>query len=231
VQDIQVVSWNIRKCRGLDGRRDPGRIARALAGFGSDIVALQEADHRLGKRPAALPEWLIDAETDLRVVDARQFDGSIGWHGNAVLIGPRVICDQIHALHLPGIEPRGALVADLSVETQKLRIVATHLGLLRRSRNAQLVAIRTHLATLAPCPTVIIGDFNEWSARRGFEALPGYSVHSPGRTFHSARPVAPLDRLALSAELRLTDAKVLRNEITRVASDHLPIWAGIALGD
>jgi endonuclease/exonuclease/phosphatase family metal-dependent hydrolase len=56
---IRLASWNIRKCVGLDRRRDPHRVARVLAGIGADVVALQEADRRLGKRPAALPAALV----------------------------------------------------------------------------------------------------------------------------------------------------------------------------
>ena len=225
MDEIGVASWNIRKCRGLDGRRDPGRIAKVLNEIGADVVALQEADHRLGRRPAALPERLIRDETDYRVIDARQFDGSIGWHGNALLIGPRVRCDSIEAISLPGFEPRGALFADLRVAGVAFRLVGTHLGLLRRSRQQQQAAILARLENLAPLPAVVVGDFNEWSARGGFEALRGFDVHSPGRTFHAARPVAALDRIALGRGLRLLSADVYRTKATRVASDHLPIRA------
>ena len=56
-----------------------------------------------------------------------------------------------------------------------------------------------------------------------------FEVHSPGQSFHAARPVAALDRIALSSGLRLHDGGVLENEISKRASDHLPIWADIAL--
>ena len=44
-------------------------------------------------------------------------------------------------LALPGAEPRGALVVDLDLPAGPLRIVAAHLGLLRRSRRWQVRSI------------------------------------------------------------------------------------------
>lgn len=39
---LRVVTWNVYRCRGLDGRTRPQRIARVLQRIGADVVALQE---------------------------------------------------------------------------------------------------------------------------------------------------------------------------------------------
>ena len=39
---IRVASYNIHKCRGLDRRTDPERIAKIIAELDADVVALQE---------------------------------------------------------------------------------------------------------------------------------------------------------------------------------------------
>ncbi|MGB0968912.1 MAG: endonuclease/exonuclease/phosphatase family protein, partial [Halocynthiibacter sp.] len=52
---LRIASYNIRKCIGLDRRRDPHRTAGVIQALRADIVLLQEADKRLGARPAALP--------------------------------------------------------------------------------------------------------------------------------------------------------------------------------
>ena len=49
---IRLVSYNNRKARGLDQQFDPVRILSVINGLGADVIALQEADHRLGDRPA-----------------------------------------------------------------------------------------------------------------------------------------------------------------------------------
>lgn len=222
--ELRIATWNIRKCVGLDRRRDPHRVASVIAGLDADIVAIQEADKRLGHRPAALTSDLVKSETGLVVADAGGHEPSIGWHGNALLLRRGFSILDRHSLHLPGFEPRGALILDVSGESSRLRVVGVHLGLLRGSRRAQLAAIRSHLDLLPAMPTVVMGDFNEWSNSTGLEPLVGFEVHAPGRSYHAARPVAALDRIAIDDNIRIIDAGVVETRQTRVASDHLPIW-------
>ncbi len=227
--DFRLATWNIRKCIGLDRRRDPFRITQVLAEFKADIVALQEVDKRLGRRPAALPPEMLLRETGLIPVATESHDDSLGWHGNAVLLSAEFRAEAIHGMDLPGIEPRGALIVDVAGRGTHLRVVAVHLGLLGWARQAQLAAIRRRLDAMPPRPTVILGDFNEWSHRRTHPGLAGYEVHAPGPSYHSARPVAALDRVALGHGLSMRRSSVVATDLTRVASDHLPVRADIHL--
>ncbi|MFA5580943.1 MAG: endonuclease/exonuclease/phosphatase family protein [Paracoccaceae bacterium] len=220
----RVASYNLRKCRGTDGLRAPGRIIDVVNGIGADVIALQEADMRLGPRPAALPAPMIDAYSDYTAVQIATSPVSLGWHGNAVLVRKGVMVEGTHRIDLPGLEPRGAVAVDLA----GIRLVGVHLGLLRNSRQLQLARIRSFLAGLDDRPTVILGDFNEWSRNRGLEALEqGFTTYAPGRSFHASRPVAALDRVALGDGFQLYDAGVIETPLARRASDHLPIWADL----
>ncbi len=58
---ITLASYNMHKAVGLDGRRDPHRILRVLQEIDADIVALQEADKRMGGRGSTVPHELIDS--------------------------------------------------------------------------------------------------------------------------------------------------------------------------
>ncbi|NNE89868.1 MAG: metal-dependent hydrolase [Silicimonas sp.] len=225
-QTVRLATWNIRKCVGLDRRRDPHRVARTIAELEADVVVLQEADKRLGSRPAALTRDIVETETDMLPADAGGHEASIGFHGNAVLLAPGLGVKTRHSVHLPGVEPRGALILDIEGKIS-MRVVAVHLGLMRSSRRAQLATIRERLTALPDRPTVVLGDFNEWSERRGLEPLTGFDVHAPGRSFHAARPIAALDRIAINDTFELRDAAVVENARTRVASDHLPVWADL----
>lgn len=226
---LRLASYNIRKCIGLDRRRRPDRIAQVITGLGADIVALQEADRRLGARPAALTPADL-ADSGLQALPVAQNSCSLGWHGNAILVRPGLTLIDLHRIDLPGLEPRGAVIADLTGPATPLRIVATHLGLTRRHRRQQLDHLIRQLGSLSNMPTVILGDFNEWAPARGLEPLVGgYTVLSPGRSFHAARPIAALDRIAHCERLVLSDAGVVECPLSTRASDHLPIWADLKM--
>lgn len=227
---LRVASYNIRKCIGIDRRRDPRRTLGVIGGVGADIVALQEADRRLGRRRSALPAELIEAETGLAPATVSLNEVSLGWHGNAVLLRADAEVTAVDRIELPSLEPRGAVLVEARIEGQALRVVATHLGLMRRDRQRQLEAISRALSGLAPMATVILGDFNEWSDATGFEPIEaGFEVHSPGHSFHSRRPMAALDRIATSPGLRLEEAGVHERGAAPRASDHLPVWADLSL--
>ncbi|MCR9170675.1 MAG: endonuclease/exonuclease/phosphatase family protein [Rhodobacteraceae bacterium] len=223
---MRIASYNIRKAVGLDWRRDPMRIIRVLADLDADVVALQEADKRLGVRPAVLPEDALFDQTGLRVLSVTNGPSS-GWHGNALLVRDGWRVGATERLSLPGIEPRGAVLADLEGPTGTMTLVGTHLGLRRGCRQLQLAHLLEELSQRSP-RAVIAGDFNEWSPRIGFDILEhAFDVITPGRSFHASRPVAPLDRFAVGRGLTMTGAGVFEHGEARRASDHLPIWMDV----
>ncbi len=222
---LRLASYNIRAGLGSDLRRNPLRVLSAIAAFKADIVALQEADFRTGKRPSALPRDLIEGHTGLRPLPVADNDVSLGWHGIALLARPDLVASAVHRYPLPGLEPRGAIAVDLA----HLRVVGVHLGLLRHSRRRQLDHIREELDALPEKPTVILGDFNEWSRKVGLGRLARrYTILTPGRTFPSTLPMGALDRVAHCDRLDVRMLDVPRKSKGRHASDHLPILAEVS---
>ena len=211
---MRLVSWNVRKAVGLDWRRDPSRVLAVLEALAPDVVLLQEADRRLGPRPAALPQTLVE-RSGFQVVDAAP-GPSIGHHGNAVLLRGGVRALRHRPIDLPGLEPRGALAVEVETPRGPLWVCGAHLGLRRRDRRAQMRAL---LAAL-PDRAVVGGDWNEWSRDPAVLGIaPPWRMVVPGPSFHAARPVMALDRFAARG-LRLHGARV---EGGRRASDHLPV--------
>lgn len=224
--ELKIASYNVRKAVGQDRRRDPARILHVLNQIDADVVALQEADRRLGVRPTAIPRPLIERETDYAVADLARNDVSLGWHGNAVLVRRGIEVAATEHIELPGLEPRGAVFAQIG----NVSIVGTHLGFLRSWRHKQMNAILRHVGRNAST-TVIAGDFNEWSDIRGCEPWEhDFTIVYPGRSFPTPRPVAALDGIAHGSAISISDHGVMRSGAARVASDHLPIWATIRIG-
>ena len=221
---VRLASWNIRAGLGTDLRRDPGRVLDVIVQLGADVVVLQEADFRMGARPSALPREGIMERTGLEPLPIGVNAVSIGWHGNAILARPDWRLQGLERLALPGLEPRGAVIADLE-GPGALRLVAVHLGLLRTSRRKQLDAIREAVLRHPPRPTVILGDFNEYSQRVGLGRLVrNFRLMEPAATFPSRLPVMALDRMAHSHDITLEPLAVTRVKGVQ-ASDHLPLLA------
>lgn len=226
---LRLASYNIRKALGTDGRRDPGRILDVVNGLDADIVALQEADRRFGGRPAALDPRLIARTTDFQIAAVAGSAISLGFHGNALLVRRGLRITSAERIVLPGLEPRGAVLARIVAGPARLTVAGAHLGLLRAWRARQAAAIAGRLAA-ETAPTALLGDFNEWARVGGLAPLrPAHRIVAPGASFHAGNPVARLDRLALGAGLTLHAAGVADTPLARLASDHLPVWADVTL--
>jgi endonuclease/exonuclease/phosphatase family metal-dependent hydrolase len=225
-----IASYNIRKAIASDRRRRPERILEVLHELGADIIALQEADRRFGSRHSAIPPHMLAEHSPYRVVPLDTRAGSIGWHGNALLVRDSVTILRHMPLLLPALEPRGAVLADLRVGGRDIRVVGMHLDLSGLWRRRQARAVLAHIAQqTTQLPTILMGDLNEWSAASG--CLRDFGLHfraiETGPTFHARRPVARLDRIFVGQGISVREAGVHRSLTAQTASDHLPIWTRI----
>ena len=230
---VTVASYNIRKCIGLDRRRDPERTLGVLRELDATVIAIQEADRRFGARASAIPPLMLRDYSDYRAVQLDTRPDSIGWHGNALLVREHVRVLDAQPIPLPTLEPRGAVYADLDLGgNQRLRVVGMHLDLSGIRRRQQVRAVLHRLDQCAePMPTVLMGDLNEWSPTGGClrEFADGYTALAPGRSFHARRPVAQLDRIIVSDGIAVDGCGVHHSAGASRASDHLPVWAHLRL--
>ena len=247
---ITLASYNMHKAVGLDGKRDPHRVLKVLQEIDADIVALQEADKRIGGRGSTVPHELIDSHglykaVHLGVRHKRMFDRArkhadrllkvdtrnIGWHGNAILVKRHIGVIDTAALDLPTLEPRGAVMAELLIGDRPLRVVGMHLDLSGLWRKRQMRAILEAIAARRQTmPTVLMGDTNEWRTAAGClnELDSDFHIAPTGPSFHARHPVAQLDRIIVDKNLSIEAAGVHMSAAARRASDHLPIWARVS---
>jgi endonuclease/exonuclease/phosphatase family metal-dependent hydrolase len=235
--ELTFASYNIHKAVGLDRRRDPDRILAILCEIDADIVALQETDRRFGLREAVLPRHAIASRTPYQLVPLALTADSMGWHGNALLVRQGIDVIAAERIALPTLEPRGAVCAELRVAGRLLRIAGMHLDLSGLRRRRQLRAVIAHLGQAGPergdhrVPTVLMGDFNEWSARGGslHEFGRAWQVLAPGRSFPARRPLAQLDRIVVSRGWEVLAVGVHHSLLSARGSDHLPVYARLGL--
>jgi len=248
---ITVASYNMRKAIGLDRRRDPQRILDVLHQIDADVVALQEADKRFGGRGSAVPHELIDTHgiykpVHLGVSHKRPLEKArkhaeklfkvstrnIGWHGNALLVKRHIGVLDCAALELPMLEPRGAVMAELLIGDQAIRVIGMHLDLSGLWRRRQIRCILDAIASRRQqMPTVLMGDTNEWRTAAGClkDLEPDFHVAPTGLSFHARHPIAALDRIIVHKDLNIEAAGVHASAAARRASDHLPVWARLSV--
>jgi endonuclease/exonuclease/phosphatase family metal-dependent hydrolase len=230
---VLIASYNIRKAIASDRRRRPERILEVLNEIDADIVILQEADRRFGSRTSAIPAHMFAEFGPYRPVTLATHAGGIGWHGNAILVREgRVEVERVCPLVLPALEPRGAVLADLKLREGRLRVVGMHLDLSGLVRRRQARAILDHVASQpVRLPLLMAGDLNEWRIGQG--CLRDFGQHHRsvplGPSFHARRPVGRLDRMFVSADVRVERSGVHHSLLTRTASDHLPVWVKVAI--
>ncbi|NKX15836.1 endonuclease/exonuclease/phosphatase family protein [Ochrobactrum pseudogrignonense] len=230
--DIVIASYNVHKCIGVDKIFDPQRTADVISEIDADVIALQEADKRFGERSGLLDLGLLERRHGLVPVPITStMPKGHGWHGNVLLFREGVV-RNVRQLALP-VEPRGALVADLQFASGPLRVIAAHLGLLKRSREQQAESILSALQEADTLPTLLIGDLNEWriGKRSSLASLmPVFNhVSTAVPSFPSRFPVFALDRVLGTPHNLVTAVEVHNTPLARMASDHLPIKAHLDL--
>lgn len=228
-RELVVSTYNVQKGFGTDFRRDPRRTQRVIAELGADLLAVQEGDRRFGSRAGVLDLDRLAEETGLRAVPVPKKLGhrAHGWHGN-LLFARAAEVEDVRLLSLPGLEPRGALVADLRLPGQdSLRVIAAHLALLPRDRRRQAEVLLQEVAEDGR-PTLLIGDLNDW--RHGPESalaalMTRFGTPGAAPSYPAPRPRGALDRIYASPHFGLVSAGAHVSPLSRKASDHLPVVA------
>ncbi|MDE1156710.1 MAG: endonuclease/exonuclease/phosphatase family protein [Neorhizobium sp.] len=225
---MMIASYNVHKCVGVDRRFDPARTSQVIREIGADVIALQEADSRYGERRGLLDLAWMERETGLFPVPVSGVAKAHGWHGNVVFFREGLVRD-VHQVKLPGLEPRGALITELELtDGSVLRVIAAHLGLLNHSRHQQTRMIIDILRSRDECPTVLMGDLNEWRLgdRSALNTLAGvFGLPAAVASFPSRLPVLALDRIMANRPGLIDRVEAHDTPLARMASDHLPIKA------
>ncbi|WP_439271126.1 endonuclease/exonuclease/phosphatase family protein [Pseudochrobactrum sp. HB0163] len=231
--DTVIASYNVHKCIGIDKKFNPDRTAQVIAELNADIVAIQEADKRFGERSGLLNLQELERNCGLLPVPIQTMSPSgHGWHGNLLLIRQGLV-RNIHQVNLPGVEPRGAVIADIDLDEGPLRVIAAHFGLLKHSRSRQAETLLSMVREDKERPTILIGDLNEWRVGKGSSLATLQPVFNLAAgavpSFPSRFPVLALDRILSHPQKLVTSVEVHNTPLSRIASDHLPIKAHLNL--
>jgi endonuclease/exonuclease/phosphatase family metal-dependent hydrolase len=235
--DLRVVTYNIHRCRGLDRRVRPERIAALLATIDADVVALQEVIGPGLEAPGHAEEigaalgmgWIMASTRELR---RHQF-------GNVVLSRYPIREHARIDLSWKTCEPRCAQRIEIDLgDVPPLHVFNVHLGtaLLERRYQAPRVADWI-LDRRVHGPKIVLGDFNEWG--RGLvadilaERLKSVDLYphlKRRRTYPGFFPLLHLDHIYFDGNVEIRRVELPRSRLALVASDHLPLVADIRVG-
>ena len=242
--ELRLMTYNVHGCAGMDGRVSPRRVARVIRGLMPDVVALQEVDFGRRRSRAEDQASIIARELGMQAVFCPTITRGEEHYGHALLSRhPVEIVKRARLPHDPTSwwqEPRSAIWVRVDVSGQIVNVITTHLGLGPYERVLQvreLLGPEWIGGIPASEPVIICGDFNalpgsapyKLAAAKLRDVQSPVGGHRPLATFSSMQPLVRLDHILVSSQFERKRALVVRNDLTRVASDHLPLVADLQI--
>jgi endonuclease/exonuclease/phosphatase family metal-dependent hydrolase len=232
---LRVATYNIHRCRGLDGRTNPARIASVIRAINPDVIALQEV---IGAGPNSTGHaeelgallgmgWVMAPTRHLR--------GSL--FGNVVLSRHPILHHTHYDLSWKTCEPRCCQRVEVALGDDTLHLYNVHLGtaiLERRYQAGRLGSIVQDRRV--GVPKLVLGDFNEWM--RGLatqmlsERLESIDLRTHlrrRRTYPGVFPVLHLDHIYYEGTVEVVALELPRTRLSLMASDHLPLVAELTI--
>lgn len=233
---IRVATYNVHRCRGMDARTLPQRIASVIAGLDADVVALQEVVGASQNRPGQAAELGAALGMGWVMAPTRHLRGAL--FGNVVLTRLPVKHHAQHDLSWKTCEPRGVQRVDVALDDHHvLHVYNAHLGTSLGERRVQADALATLVHdNRAHGPSVVLGDFNEWarglatdilSAR--LESIDLTRFLRRKRTYPGLFPLLHLDHIYYKGKIEVTHVELVRTRQALMASDHLPLVADLRI--
>ncbi len=244
---LRLLTYNVRHCRGLDGRVRPERIAQVIAEHEADVVALQELDvgrARSGHvhQPRRIAEHLrMEAHfCAAHVVGDERY-------GHAIL--SRHPSRLVSSAGLPtstprrrGVERRAAIWVRIHPgDGVAVEVIGVHLGLGAAERREQMRALTTDQWLSHPECTgarIVLGDFNTRPTSPVFAPMAAVlrdarriAGRRVGRaTWPSFAPFLSIDHVLVDEGIEVLEHRVAGGRRAVVASDHRPVVVDVALG-
>ena len=221
-QPLQIMSYNVRHCAGMDLVVDYDRTANVITQQQPDVVALQELDSMTGRSGHHDQLGELASRTGYHPVfgAAIEFDG--GQYGVGILTRETPLNKK--CIPLPGEEPRVLLV----VELEDYVIACTHLDLDEAQRLASVPLIVDE-AQRWQKPFLLAGDWNDVPGSELLEAMTQYFTVLSGKeaTYPADEPTECIDYIAaFNGRAEAIESHVIDEP---AASDHRPLVVWVRL--
>jgi endonuclease/exonuclease/phosphatase family metal-dependent hydrolase len=223
---LRVVSYNIDSWVG-----DSAALTASVRSLAPDVLMLQQVLSWQDPRT-----WFLDLAGRFGMAYAF---GGLSAFGNAVLTSTTV---TVHGwrvvrypLAWPRDSPRAAVVVSCSIGGVRMVAAGSHLSTDAAIRSRQAAILKQTL-NAAGAPVVAGVDVNDTSTSVAWRTLADGLVDAAEATgqadiptFPTRAPARRIDAIFVHPSLPVSDYRVVDTPQTRVASDHFPLYADVAL--
>ena len=220
---LQIMSYNVRHCAGMDMVLDYDRTAAVISKQQPDVVALQELDSMTGRSGHRYQLGELAERTQYHPIFGSAIDYDGGKYGVGILSRESPL--SVKCIPLPGEEPRVLLV----VELQNFVLACTHLDLEEEQRLASVPLILEE-AQHWQKPFLLAGDWNDTPDSELLQKMMKHFtiLSSNEPTFPADEPQERIDYVAsFKAHQAVTLESFVMDEPE--ASDHRPLVVRLQL--
>jgi endonuclease/exonuclease/phosphatase family metal-dependent hydrolase len=245
-RSISLITYNIHKGFGVGAVRFLlPKMREAISALSPDFVFLQEVQGEHRKRQKRIDNWPASTQCEYIAENiwphyayAKNAVYQSGHHGNAIL--SKYEFNRIDNLNLANIRraSRGILHAQLALDDINIHLLCVHLGLFKRERAEQSMALMRRIQEVVPHhePLLMAGDFNDWrnviskplaeylNVEEAFISVEGQHA----RSYPAIRPALCVDRVYFRG-MRVQEVACLQGKPWRMLSDHLPLYGRFEL--
>jgi len=271
---LRILTYNIHKAIGNDGKYSLDRIIEILKKSQADILCLQEVDY-------LVPRSNHD-DLALKIAESLGYHYELGLnvylkkgaYGNAIFSRFPIVHSENLNLTWTIKKRRGCLMAKIiapadflksdlmynefkekarkskkyqkDFSIQEIGILNLHLGLANFERIWQVEQIlnSAFIQMMQNYPIIIAGDTNDrlekvdevFKKKDFYDTTFLFSLRNSARKSHfytfpsySIQPLIRIDKIFINNYWELFDHKVIKDKLTRVASDHFPVYADLKL--
>ena len=221
-RQLQVMSYNVRHCAGMDLVVDYDRTASVIVQQQPDVVALQELDSMTGRSGHRDQLDELASRTGYHPIFGAAIDFDGGQYGVGIL--SHEIPLSIRRIPLPGEEPRVLLV----VELEDYVIACTHLDLDEAQRLASVPLI-VEEAQQWQKPFLLVGDWNDTPDSELLEVMTQHFTVLSGdeASYPADEPTECIDYVAVfDGRAKAIESHVIDEP---AASDHRPLVVRVML--
>lgn len=229
-ESLQLMTYNIHRGIGKDGKLDLDRIAAVIKGSQADIIALQEVERHSIRTGFQDQIKKLSEAAEMNYAYGKSINVLNGEYGNGLL--SRYPIQEYEVYQLPSFgEQRTLLKTIINIDGYTLAVYNTHLGLKESERKEQTDFILQLLSEEA-LDYVLMGDMNSKSSKLSdmtdkLQDSAQGSDKAQQSTFQEGELQERIDYILGSSGLKLSGYDVVTSE----ASDHYPVLCKIEIKD